>query len=302
MKTVVLSMISIAATIAAMTACTSESDPVDQIEAKVPIELNAGVIEVSSKAVVNKGDAFEAQVIASATQGDYTTSSWNGDIAVNSNGKVTFAPIQYYPTDGSTMYMTGYSPRAIATNGIVAYTIEGNNDIMVSQEESGSKTDKTDKALAFEHLLTQLQIKVIAADAAAITAWGTITSIEVVNASTSVELNLGTKKLAAAAVPAVKNVRVDKDLTTNPVTLPNLANSEQAASAGSVMVLPSDTKYQLLIKTEKNTTGITVDPTVTTTVASTAYEITLTFKTANVDAIASAGEWKTVSGGTGTVE
>ena len=54
MKTLVLSMISIAATIAAMTACTSESDPVDEVEAQVPINLNAGVLQ--TKAVIDAGE------------------------------------------------------------------------------------------------------------------------------------------------------------------------------------------------------------------------------------------------------
>ena len=50
MKTLVLSMISIAATVAAMTACTSEGDPIDNIDNGQPVEikLNAGVITTKS--------------------------------------------------------------------------------------------------------------------------------------------------------------------------------------------------------------------------------------------------------------
>jgi len=308
MKTLVLSMISIAATVAAMTACTSESDEVDNvIDAKVPIELNAGVLEITSKAVVNQGDQFDAQVIASKTTGEYTAPLWNengaGNISVATNGEVTFSPAQYYPTDNTEIFMIGYSPRATATNGIVAYTITGDNDIMVSNQISGSRTNKAKagKELQFKHLLTQLQIKVIAADTDSKNAWGGIKSIEVVNASTAVELNLQTGKLAEATTPATQNVAVDKDFTT-PLVLPNLAESGTATPAGSVMVLPRDTKYQLLIKTENNQTGITIDPSVVKTEASKAYEITLTFKSANVEVTASAGKWETVEGGTGTVE
>lgn len=310
MKTLVLSMISIAATVAAMTACTSESDEIDEIEAKVPIELNAGVLEITSKAVVNQGDQFDAQVMASETSKTYTTPFWTeagaGNISVASDGKVTFDPIQYYPTNGNTIYMIGYSPRATTSNGKVAYTIQGDNDIMVSNEISGSRTSKdpTGKELSFTHLLTQLQIKVVAANADAIAAWGGIKSIEVVDASTSVELDLGTGKLIEAGSPTVGNVPVDYTFTPA-LVLPNLTATptpEQAKSAGSVMVLPRDTKYQLLIKTENNQTGITIDPSVVKTEASKAYEITLTFKSANVDVTASAGKWESVTGGTGTVE
>ena len=310
MKTLVLSMISIAATLAAMTACTSEGDPIDEVDVKVPIELNAGVLEISSKAVVNPGDAFEAQVIASETTKTYTTSLWTesgaGNISVDTDGKVSFNPIQYYPADGKTIYMIGYSPRATASNGKVAYTIQGDNDIMVSNEISGSRTNKssTGKELNFKHLLTQLQIKVIAADKDAIDAWGDITSIEVVDASTTVELDLTQGVLTETSSKTIANVHVDYDFTTA-LTLPNSAASptaEEAKPAGNVMVLPSDTKYQLLIKTEKNTDGITIDPSVVSTEASKAYEIKLTFKASNVDVTASVGQWEPVTGGTGTVE
>ena len=53
MKALVFNMLTIAATFAAMTACTSESDPVDEInpkDAKVEIKLNAGVVDVQTKA------------------------------------------------------------------------------------------------------------------------------------------------------------------------------------------------------------------------------------------------------------
>ena len=48
MKTLVLSMISIAATVAAMTACTSESDGIDDLtkDAPVEIKMSAGVLNI----------------------------------------------------------------------------------------------------------------------------------------------------------------------------------------------------------------------------------------------------------------
>ena len=52
MKTLVLSMISIAATIAAMTACTSESDPINEIDAEVNVPINFGQsINLFTKAI-----------------------------------------------------------------------------------------------------------------------------------------------------------------------------------------------------------------------------------------------------------
>ena len=66
MKTLVLSMISIAATVAAMTACTSESDPINDItnpkDAKVEIKLNAGVLGVETKAAITTSTTFIATI------------------------------------------------------------------------------------------------------------------------------------------------------------------------------------------------------------------------------------------------
>lgn len=63
MKTLVLSMISIAATVAAMTACTSESDPVNEVDpivnAKTPIEFKSSILDLETKAV-KTGDQFVA--------------------------------------------------------------------------------------------------------------------------------------------------------------------------------------------------------------------------------------------------
>lgn len=310
MKTLVLSMISIAATVAAMTACTSEGDPIDETtkDQKVAIELNAGVMEISSKAAVDQGDAFDAQVIASATTGVYTTPLWTGakagEISVGTDGKVVFNQIQYYPANGSTIYMKGYSPKATAANGIVNYTIDGTKDIMVTSEINASRTDKTAKKLEFSHLLTQLQIKVIAADEEAAKAWGAITAIEVIDAETSLDLTLANGNLAVATTnPVKKNVPVEYNFATA-LPLPNKTATvpETAVPAGNVMILPSSTNYKLLIKTENNTAGFTAGTSVDLTEASKAYEITLTFNASKIDVTATAGKWEVVTGGEGTVE
>lgn len=310
MKTLVLSIISIAATVAAMTACTSESDEINNVvEAKVPIELNAGVMEITTKAVIEKGEAFDAKVLASSKSKDYSTNNllWTtenaGNISVGTDDAVAFNPIQYYPADGDAIYMIGIAPRPTETinNGTINYTITGEEDIMFASEISGSKNDKADKALAFKHLLTQLKIKVVAENQEAIDAWGTITSIEVVDPATVLTLNLKDGTIAEAATPAKTNLPL-KGFTTG-MLIPNNDKSEAATVAGYSMVLPKTTgNYQLMVKTSKNTTGMPITPSLTKLDASTAYEITLTFKSTNVDVTASAGEWIKDTTGTGTVQ
>ena len=64
MKTLVLSMISIAATIAAMTACTSEGDPIDNIDNGQPVEiqLNAGVVTTKAAITSNADGKLSADL------------------------------------------------------------------------------------------------------------------------------------------------------------------------------------------------------------------------------------------------
>lgn len=307
MKTLVLSMISIAATLAAMTACTSEGDPIDEGTKDTPVEikLNAGVMEITSKAAIEQGKGFTAKVIASATTNDYSSPLWTetnaGNITVADGGKVTFFPEQYYPADGSTIYMIGIAPQPknAISNGTVNYTITGDEDIMFAEEISGKKKEDapTSKELQFKHLLTQLKIQVIAENQEAIDAWGTITSIQVSNAATVLDLNLdGT--IAEASDPKKQDLAL-KGFSTG-MTIP----SDEAKDAGYCMLLPlNNSVYNILVKTSNNKTGVTIIPANLTKLdASTAYTIKLTFKSTNVEVTATTGEWVPNTEGSGTVE
>ncbi|WP_288208138.1 fimbrillin family protein [uncultured Parabacteroides sp.] len=307
MKTLVLSMISIAATLAAMTACTSEGDPIDEGTKDTPVEikLNAGVMEITSKAAIEKGKGFTAKVIASATTKDYSSPLWTktnaGNITVADGGNVTFSPEQYYPADGSTIYMIGIAPQPenAISNGTVNYTITGDEDIMFAEEISGKKKEDTptSKELQFKHLLTQLKIQVIAENQDAIDAWGTITSIQVLDAATELNLDLG-GTIAEASDP--KKKALDLNGFSTEMDIP----SDNAKDAGYCMLLPlNNSVYKILVKTSKNDTGVTIPPANLTKLdASTAYTIKLTFKSTNVVVTATAGEWVPNTEGSGTVE
>lgn len=310
MKTLVLSMISIAATVAAMTACTSESDEVDNvIDAPVEIKMSAGVMEITTKAAIEQNKAFDARVIASSTSADYTSLLWTGanagNISVAEGGAVTFTPEQFYPANGTDIYMIGIAPQPTnqISAGSVDYTITGEEDIMYANQISGNKNDKTDKKIEFNHLLTQLKIKVLAENQEAIDAWGTITSIEVVNAPTLLTLSLKDGKIAGNSTDSdIKNLNLI-GLTTG-MSIPNKKDSEEAKDAGYCMVLPKTTDlYQLSVVTSKITTAVPITlQNLTKLEASTAYTVTLTFKSTNVDVTATTGEWKTDITGSGTVE
>lgn len=306
MKTLVLSMISIAATVAAMTACTSESDEIDNVvEAPVEIKLNAGINSISVKSDgVQKPDThdFDANIIASTETGKYgATSTWTGTDPGKINVKnnvVTFTTTQAYPSDGSAIFMKAYAPfEGTYSNDKVEFTIDGNKDIMVSTEISGSKTDNENKKLTFEHKLAQLNFKLIASSEAAQKAWGKINGIKV-KAITNLDLTLSTGALAARASATEAEVSTIgfNEITALPVS------PTPVEAGGYVMVLPRTTAYTVIIDSEKgpaNKEIVLTNP--TTTVASTAYDITLTFNSTEVEVTSEVGAW-TPGTGNGSVD
>lgn len=308
MKTLVLSMISIAATVAAMTACTSEGDPVDEVtkDAPVEIKLDAGINMVTPKSAGiqnSENHNFKANIIASNTSNTYASSIWpesnSGEITVN-NGIVSFTKKQTYPSNGNTIYMKAYAPEdGTFTNDVVSFEIDGNKDIMVSQEIFGSKEDNSGKKLKFAHLLSQLNFTVQATNAEAQAAWGNITAIKI-EAVKDIELTLSTGDLAAKSGSTASEIATSSFSTITKLPLAN----ETASSGGYAMVLPQETAYKIIVYAQNGPTSgreITLSTPVKTE-KSTAYNILLTFSATEVAVSAEVGAWTTSpETGAGTV-
>ena len=80
------------------------------------------------------------------------------------NGKEA-VPLQshYYPEDGSRLYLRGYYPMTEPGSNGVVYRLDGSQDLLVSDEQSGCLSDmfwQDSKKFTFKHLLTQLNIRV----------------------------------------------------------------------------------------------------------------------------------------------
>lgn len=116
MKTLVLSMISIAATVAAMTACTSEGDPIDNIDNGQPVEiqLNAGIGSITTKTPITSDDQGKlssalpgiqfvkaADIAESPAWGDVSKVASTAEIKTDdiSTGKISFNTPLYYNVD-----------------------------------------------------------------------------------------------------------------------------------------------------------------------------------------------------------
>lgn len=324
MKTLVLSMISIAATLAAMTACTSEGDPIDEGTKDTPVEIkmSAKVLNIETRATgpindVNtaiEGIGFirkDANPSESNTI-DWTTNPVEYSANIAARGVITFNPVPYYPADKETnAYMIGYHPKGTITSGAVEYTINGNTDIMYAEKVNGNKENTAALTPEFNHLLSQLVLKITGgateSDAkAAAEAWGTISSISVKSIQPKYSLLLSTGVLSPVSEGnTATNIDFAEPTTGFPVI------STTTAEAGYCMIPPQNSKITLVVTTDKTSkdveitipagTGENARP-ADTTIAGEAYTVTLTFKANEIKSEASVIPWKKVDGGTGTVD
>lgn len=321
MKTLVLSMISIAATVAAMTACTSESDPIDEInpkDGKVEIKLNAGVGAITTKA--SEVEQFtDAKVTLlrqdvdnstgttdwgnTATQYDYTLTGTNIPLDAtqkyfNNDVSKKSIFIGYYPTTGATR-----------SNDKVTYVITGEEDLMCTQElNTGIKTSpELNPKLTFKHLLSQIELK-IAGTTKADDVFGTINSISL-SMPTNVEVSL--KSTTATKGSGATDQAIELFNNTTSKKISDLATESETNTLASKFVLAgygtSSNVLTIKIKVTKNSVEsekTVVIKDITTTVDSTPvaglivgrkHIITLTFNdnitiTSEIEAITSGGD------------
>lgn len=322
MKTFVLSMISIAATVAAMTACTSESEEIDNVvEAPVEIQATAGVGSITTKAPMTAWDAAGSNAFFCKAKDHATTADWSTATPlyakIASDGKISFysdvnrttESKQYYNADATVKsWMIGcylgdatISGGTNLTNNTATFTITGQEDIMATEVLSGTKAPNGNiKECTFNHLLSNLSFQItpkVAADIDAIKgAFGSVTKIEVLNQPNLLDLTLG------------ETVTLDKNTTPGSATF-SFEKSvvvDTNASFGEIMVFPdntlgkTDSPIKIKVYTEKATAGIDVDVTIgdgtTGLAAKTKYLVTLSFSATDIQATAKIGEWQPGSG------
>ena len=151
--------------------------------ASLPAGLEA---EFSTKAPVD-GSAqttlyfVRSDESSSGTWGGYGTTVLNASRAAGTGSRtLTFSSKQYYLTSGLKTRLVGWYPSAASyVNGVVNWTIDGTQDILLAPVQEGSKTAAM-PAFTFSHKLTQLQFYCYAENQAAVNQWGRITAIRVV--------------------------------------------------------------------------------------------------------------------------
>lgn len=202
---------------------------------------------------------------------------------------------QYY-TSGETnnsSKLVGWYPRTSVTDGVVNFTIDGSTDVMLSNEVAGSAStpfSAEDKTFTFNHLLTQLQLKVYAIDAAALESWGTIISVKLKGQHTACSVTLP----QSISFPTTGEA---SDLPASgigfPVTM-GVGSSVNAAESGYFMVAPIEGTSSVLLEIETSAGGmktISIPVPIAGFLAGNAYVITLSFSDLDIAGSASLGTW-----------
>lgn len=316
--------------VVAMVSCT-QSDVIEVVsneDVEIKVASSAIAAETMTRApfegTLSNSNSLDARVLVSETSGSYTTTYANDKMIFGDNAGITpvgFATPKYYPADNRTLYMCGLYPFDnwnTPANNECKLTFDGSQDVMAAPEKSSSKDASkggTYPQLDFKHLLTQLVIKTIAADADAITVWGDLTDITLAkvgannpSGTITVDLKNGSADEDAAfagplvagmpfwvrsATPEVKFTGQTKALTVagEEVAYAMVAPLKNATGTGD---------YTLTVKTvNSGSTAVTVPVNLKKT-AGTAYTgttqgkkfvVTLTFKGTKIEALATVEDW-----------
>ena len=298
MKKVFLSALAIAA----MASC-SKTELSNTPDGSVEIKAKSTALSISTKSpyegTISSGNPLTAQVLVSKTDGNYTSRYCDGEMTFSDDGttEASFATPQYYPADGSVLYLCGLYP--------------------------------SDLGGWFKHLLTKLGVKLVAEDDAAVTAWGNVTDISLVGVNGSqkpyskVEVTLqdGTAVTGSAFSTTVESFSfyTMTENTYNDVAFSaqTLALTKTAANAAYSLVAPITATgtgdFKLKITTQKDAESplvneVAVDlkntssSTFTGDTQGKAFEITLTFKATEIQAKASVKEWENAGTATGEIK
>lgn len=304
MKSLALSMLAIAS-IAAMSSCSSENDPVDEVIAgnqeKVEIKLSAGVVGIQqTKAPITTKDSFTPSIVGWDAADQPTTTTvplWitTPDAAIAGDADkatITLSNPQYYNPDNTKhTYIRGYFPVGSPADGKITFdNTNGDQDVMMTEViDAGTKDATKATELTFSHKLSQLNIAI--QKDVSLPAGVTLTSITLKNANIPTGFDIVTGTITYTT----------SDLSIDGITAGTSIDTK-ATVGKAVMVEPfSDTKITLDVVTSQGTfEGIPVTLSAADENGGTSYEVTLTFKQKEISTTASVKDW-TPGTGTGDV-
>lgn len=270
----------------------SEEDKFDSSDnSPVEIKVNSGIYEVlRTKAPVNSGDSITVQFAASVTSGNYATNAWSASIRFKASATPTaalsFTPQQFYPIDGSSIYIKGYYPSGSLSGNTVTFSgANGTNDVMVTAQASGTRATTTPLNFVFNHLLAQLQFKFVAGSGYDPTG-KTVKSVTVKTQQIPATLDLGAGTIGYTAGDAT-------------ITGTYAISVGGSTAADCPMVKPGEV-VTISVTNSDNVTypDITFTTAQLLTLAGNSHLITITFNHKEITATVSVTDWVVGGGGT----
>lgn len=282
-----LAFIALVAIVAA--GCNEEEKLDSPGNSPVEIKISSGIYEVMTKAPVNSGDSITTQFVASVTNGNYATNAWTATTRFKASSTpssaLSFSPQQYYPIDGTSIYIKGYYPSGSITGNVVTFSgAAGTNDVMVTAQATGTRAAITPLNFVFNHLLAQLQFKFVAGAGYDPTG-KTVKSVVVKTQQipSTLDLNTGTVGYTAGDATITGNYAI------------SVAGS---TAADCPMVKPGEVVV-LSVTNSDNITypDISFTTAQLTTLAGNSHLITITFSHKEITATVSVTDWVPGGGG-----
>lgn len=282
-KIVSLALIAIVAA-----SCSEEEQFVSPDNSPVEIKLSSGINEVLTKAPVNSGDSITARFVATTTSGDFTTNAWTSTVRFKALATVSdafsFTPKQYYPINGSNIYIKGFYPDGTISGDSVTFSgAPGTNDVMITPQVSGTRAATAPLDFKFDHLLTQLKFKFVAGSGYDPTG-KKVTSVVVKSQQIPSKLSLSSG--VVVYTPGSATITGSYDITAAGAVAPDCP----MVKAGVPVVLS--------ITNSDNVTYPDITVADLTTEVKKSHLITLTFSHKEITATVSVTDW--VSGGEGS--
>lgn len=308
-------------------------------ETVTPIRLRGSSLNVSTRSpyegAISSANPLTAVVVASLTNGNYATQYTLGTMTFKSGNTVYdsgngFTGQRSYPSNrAENVYLVGLYPYQAGGWGsygtTAAFTFTGKEDVMSAPQVTtnlGEAHIGTFQELKFSHLLTKLEISVIAENTEAATAWGkieevtltkngtntTFNNVATVTLSSGVAAFSGTTATTWPTYEVTNNGAAGTDFTNTAFSSKSVAIGTTATKVAYTMVVPvtatGNEDYTLKVVTKRvgatasyTTTDIPVSlkkADKTAFIGSTAgnsFQVTLTFKATDIAATASVTAW-----------
>lgn len=333
-----LSIFTVTATLIGITSCSKSEIPDTVVDTDQPVEIRVAgkalSITPSTRAphTGTSANGLTARVLASNESKVYTGADLvtNGTITFQdaSTGNPTgYNPAVHYPHPTNSVYLLGLYPTLPAADWTIAadgksanFTFDGSHDVMATQEVSTARTDAigdTYKTLTFHHLLTKLDLFIIAKNQAAIDAWGTVTSIKVKSTN---ETTVTFSDASATTAPTAGFIG-DTNLPFYLVSDNSAFQSKSVTLTTTVGTVPeyyalvgsingTAASYKLIVTTSKHTDDLEVPVSLEVSPGTPyngntqgkQFKITLTFTATDIEAYATVVDWIPGGTGSGTVQ